>query len=97
MANDPITGERFEISNADSYEKWEQMLFDKHGKEDLQMVRKKVKNFNADLEQSNRYKKALNEEDLPKILDEFQDIKYSDSVNYEELKKKYLQLFKKKG
>ncbi|MER2175509.1 MAG: minor capsid protein [Carnobacterium sp.] len=97
IANDPITGERFEISHADSYKKWEQMLIDKHGKEDLQIVRKKVKNFNADLEQFNHYKKALNDEDLPKTLDEFQDIKYSDSVKYEELKKKYLQLFKKTG
>ena len=97
FANDPISGKRFEISHADSYKKWEKMLIEQHGKEDLQLARKKVKNFNADLDQFNRYKKVLEEDDLPKTLDEFQDIKYSDSVKYEELKKKYLQLFKKTG
>lgn len=95
-ANDPITGERFEISHADSYKKWEQMLIDRHGKKDLALARKKVKNFNTDLEQFNRYKKVL-EDEVPKTLDEFQDIKYQDSIKYEEFKKKYLQLFKNTG
>lgn len=92
FANDPITGERFEISHADSYKKWEQMLIDQHGKEDLKLVRKKVKNFNTDLAQLNRYKKVFSEGEIPKTLDYFQDIKYRDPTKYEDLKKKYLQL-----
>ena len=95
FANDPISGERFEISHASSYEKREQMLIDRHGKEDLNLARKKVENFNADVEQFNRYKKVLEKDGFSNTLDDFQDIKYSDSAKYEELKKKYLQLLKK--
>lgn len=92
FANDPITGERFEISHSDSYKKWEKMLIDRHGKEDLKLARKKVNNFNSDLKQFNRYKKVLSENDMPKTLDDFQSIKYENTFKYEELKRIYLQL-----
>lgn len=88
-ANDPISGERFEISHADSYEKWEQMFIDRHGKEDLKLVRKKVKNFNADLSQLNRYKSIIGTDNTPKTLDDFQNMKYNEDKNYSELKSLY--------
>ena len=89
FANDPITGKQIEISHADSYKKWEQMLIDQHGKEDLKLARKKVKNFNADLAQLNRYKSVIGTENIPKTLDDFQDMKYNEDKNYNELKSLY--------
>lgn len=89
FANDPISGKQFGISYADSYKKWEQMLIDQHGKENLKLARKKVKNFNVDLKQFNRYKSAIGLENTPKTLDDFQDMKYNEGNNYTELKSLY--------
>lgn len=88
-ANDPITGERFEISHADNYKKWEQMLIDKHGNQDLELQRTKVKNLNQDSKQYSKYKKLLDGDDFPKTLDKFQDIKYKDKERWDSIKKKY--------
>lgn len=89
MANDPLTGDRFEISHADNYKKWEQMLIDKHGNQDLELQRTKVKNLNQDSKQYSKYKKLLDEDNFPKTLDKFQDIKYKDKERWESIKKKY--------
>lgn len=97
FANDPISGKRFEISHADSYKKWEQMLIDQHGKEDLQLARKKVKNFNANLEQFNRYKSVIGPENTPKTLDDFQDMKYNEGRDYKLIKTDYNRRMKLKN
>lgn len=96
-ANDPISGERFEVSHADSYKKWEQMLIDQHGKEDLQLARKKVKNFNADLKQFNLYKTVICSENMPKTLDDYQDMKYNDGRDYKLTKADYSRRMKLKN
>lgn len=97
FANDPISGKRFEISHADSYKKWEQMLIDQHGKEDLQLARKKVKNFNADLKQFNRYKSVIGPENTLKTLDDFQDMKYNEGRDYKLIKTDYNRRMKLKN
>lgn len=89
VANDPLTGDRFTISHSDHYKKWEKMLIDKHGKQDLELQRTKVKNLNQDSKQYSKYKKLLDEDDFPKTLDKFQDIKYKDKERWESIKKKF--------
>lgn len=93
----PITGERFEVFHSISYKKWEQMLINRHGRQDLALARKKVRNFNYDLEQFNRYKKVSEDGDMFKTLDDFQNIKCGNADQYEALLKKYRRLFNKTG
>lgn len=86
-ANDPITGETFTINMSDNYKKWEQKLQEKHGKEKIEINRKELFNFNRDEEQYNRYKELIGEKNMPDSVEDFQRIKYNNSVKYERIKK----------
>lgn len=87
-AIDRVTGKTMDISQRTNYKEWEQMLIKKHGKADVEKVKKMVKNHKVDLNQLRRYKNVL-KDDAPKTLDEFQKIKYGDLKEYERLKKLY--------
>lgn len=51
-------------------------------------MKRKVKNYKTDLAQFRRYSKVI-KKDIPKTLDEFQNIKYKNAELWKELKKKY--------
>ena len=90
-AIDRITNKRMEIKKRTNYQEWEDMLIKRHGKQDVEIAKKKVKNYNADLNQFRRYKNVL-KDDAPKTLDDFQTLKYGDKQAYEAMKKRYREL-----
>lgn len=90
-AIDRITNKRMEIKKRTNYQEWEDMLIKSHGKKDVEIAKKKVKNYNADLSQFRRYKNIL-KDDVPKTLDDFQTLKYGDKQAYEAMKKRYREL-----
>ena len=89
IAIDRITGKEMNITQKTDYTDWEKMLIEKHGQRNVDVARKKAKNFNNDSKQFRRYKNTLDENELPKTLDDFQDKKYTDPDWWEEIKGKY--------
>ncbi|WP_414838886.1 hypothetical protein [Carnobacterium sp. TMP28] len=65
------------------------MLLDKHGQENIELQRKKVKGLKEDSKQYAKYKKVFSENEILSTLDDFQNIKYNDEKEWEILKKKY--------
>lgn len=89
IANDPITGKTFTINHSDAYRQWEKMLLDKHGEKDLDIAKTKVKNYRSDLAQFNRYKSIIGTDNTPKSFDKFQEMKYNDGSEWDDLKELY--------
>lgn len=94
-ANDPLAKKTFEIDQRTNYKEWEEMLTKRHGKEEIETFRKKVKNLTADIKQFNRYKAALGDEFTYKTVDDFQNVKYADPSVYEKLKDLYAKAIRK--
>lgn len=93
QAIDRVTGKTMEITQRTNYAEWEKLLIERHGKQDVETAKKKVKNYNADLNQFRRYKNVL-KDDVPKTLDDFQTLKYGDKQAYEAMVKKYREMKK---
>lgn len=74
---DPIGKEYFTLDLGATYKQWEKQIIDKNGKKDVALMRKKVKNYSADLKQYRRYQQAISKKQVPKTFDEFQDLKYN--------------------
>lgn len=87
-AIDRVTGKTMTIDQRTNYAEWEKLLIERHGKQDVETAKKKVKNYNADLNQFRRYKNVL-KDDVPNTLDDFQTLKYGDKHAYEAMVKKY--------
>ena len=85
-ARDPVTGKTFTVSGNMTYEKW----YDEYvkGKPEAELNEKMIKNRSADQKQYERYKKVLGN-DIPKTLDSFQEMKYTDSDKWGSLKQGY--------
>ncbi len=82
-ATDPITGKPATVSADMSYKEW----YDKHvkGNAAAEANEKAVRNLSSDRNQFERYRKLLGRE-MPKTLEEFQKIKYTDTHNFGLLK-----------
>lgn len=87
IANDPISNKTFSISQSDGYKKWEELLLAKHGQANFDLQKKKVKQYKVDLIQFNKYRKILGKDLLPKTLDDFQNLKYTDKEKWNEILK----------
>jgi len=83
-AEDPVTGKEVYVDKNMTYPEW----YDKYVKENPEAVlkEKKLKNAGTDQKQFDKYKQILGAENLPKSLDKFQDIKYTDETEYGILK-----------
>jgi len=83
-ARDPITGKTVYVDDKMTYPEW----YEKYVKDNPQaeLKEKKLKNAGADQKQFNDYKQRLGAENLPKSLDKFQNIKYTDETEYGILK-----------
>lgn len=82
IANDPVTGQTFNIQMDTTYKQWEEMLIERNSVKELDLMKIKVRNFHYDLKQYRRYKDILGENNLPESFDKFQEIKYTDSKNW---------------
>lgn len=74
-AIDPATGKRIKVPRSMSYWEW----YDKYvkGKPEVELEEKKIKNRSSDRVQHQNYRKLLGT-DVPKKLDDFQNMKYND-------------------
>lgn len=93
-ARDPVTGKNVLVPANMHYAEW----YGKYvkGNEQALMNEKLHKNKSSDRKQYERYKDVLGIKNVPKTLEEFQNIKYNDSDQWETLKsnlrsKNYLQ------
>lgn len=66
----------------------------KIGKEKLDILSKKHRNYNRDKEQYEKYKKVLGYEKMPETFDLFQEMKYIDIEEYTNFKNRYSVLTK---
>lgn len=83
-ALDPATGKRIKVPATMTYSDWYKKFVE--GNPDAKLEEKKIKNRSTDRKQHQNYRQILGD-DIPKTLDEFQDIKYTDSEKW-----KYMQL-----
>lgn len=71
-----VTGETFTIKQSTTYKEWEKMLLDKHGEKDLNLAKKKVKNYRSDLAEYNKLTDEYKKKHSIKSFDDYQNKKY---------------------
>ncbi|WP_225428332.1 minor capsid protein [Levilactobacillus enshiensis] len=84
-ARDPIVDKAIKIPADATYRDWEKMLLNKHGKQDVQLMQKKIANQSSDIEQYRRYQSVLGNKNVAKTFDDFQTMKYTDGGTYQQL------------
>lgn len=75
-AIDRVTGEEMTIKQSTTYKEWEKMLLDKHGEKDLNIAKKKVKNYRVDLAEYNKLTDEYKKKHDIKSFDDYQEYKY---------------------
>ena len=88
-AIDRVTGKTMTIKQSTTYKEWEKMLLDRNGKVNIEIAKKKVKNYRSDLAQFNKYKSIIGSDNIPNSFDKFQEMKYNDGSEWEQLKDNY--------
>jgi len=87
-ARDPLTGKTYLIDNM-SYDEWYQkFVVGKYGEQDAAKFEKMIKNKSTDRKQYDNYRKVLGK-DAPKTFDNFREVKYNDSKEWERLNQLY--------
>ncbi|WP_165815172.1 minor capsid protein [Levilactobacillus bambusae] len=84
-ARDPIADETMKIPRFSTYQQWEQMLVDKHGQPEVNLMQKKVKNYTRDLKQYRGMQSDLGDENMPVSFDNYQNMKYRNDKDWKEL------------
>lgn len=89
IARDPVTGENYYTSSK-TYAEWKTEIDKKYGDGTLSLEHKKHIRYNKDFEQYNNYKNVLGSKNLPKTIEEFQNLKYTNIDEYDLMKSYYL-------
>ncbi|HCT92996.1 MAG TPA: phage head morphogenesis protein [Lachnospiraceae bacterium] len=84
IARDPVTGKTFKVPATMTYAEWYKKYV--AGKPEAQLEEKKIRNRASDREQHRKYRQILGDQ-VPKKLDDFQDMKYTKKEKWDELKK----------
>ncbi len=85
-ARDPETGKTYTVHGDMNYQEWyDRFVVDKYGKDKTEVFEKMIKNKSSDRKQFNEFKEVLGK-DSPKILKDFQDLKYNDIKEWELIK-----------
>ena len=85
-ARDPETGKSYLVSADTTYEEWQKELNQQFGEGYSATKRKMVQNRAKDSKQYQTYLSILGKENMPKSLDEFQNLKYNNINEWSELK-----------
>lgn len=85
-ARDPVTGKNALVPAGMTYEEWYRKNVE--GRAQVEYKEMAVKNHSADRKQYEKYKTALGE-DVPKSLDSFQKMKYTDKKKWSALRHEY--------
>ena len=82
-AIDPVTGKEIHVPAGMTYDQWYQTYV--VGNPEAELNEKKIRNRYSDRKQLERYR-AIIGDDIPKNLDEFQNLKYNEPEKWKELK-----------
>jgi SPP1 gp7 family putative phage head morphogenesis protein len=88
-ALDPISGKIIPIRGATTYNEWMDKLKEMYSDDEIDLQKSKIKNIQKDNADYRRLKDVLGKENSPKLLDEYQQIKYNDDEDWQALKKTY--------
>lgn len=87
-ARDPVTGKNELVPGDMTYKEWRKGLDEKHGKNQVDIMEKKIRNKTADKKQHTSYRGRLGN-DVPKPFADFQDLKYNRVADWESTKRQY--------
>ena len=88
-ARDPKTGKTYVLPKNMSYDEWyKKYVVEKYGSQEAEKFEKIIKNKALDKKQYQKYKQILGDE-VPKSFDKFQELKYNNAKEYEDLKTLY--------
>lgn len=82
-AKDPETGEIIEVPMSMTYEEWQQKYDELHPDMPLYRQRDKIYRRTADERMWHEYQAVAGKENIPKTLDEFQNLKYNKSSQHD--------------
>lgn len=88
-ARDPETGKTYTVPGNMNYNEWyKKNVVNKYGEQKAESFEKMIKNKASDKKQLERYKEVLGKES-PKTFKDFQELKYNNSEEYNNLKDLY--------
>lgn len=88
-ARDLETGENYLVSGNTAYKDWFADQEKKHGAVTLKTFQDKVQNLNTDKRQLKKYTDVLGEDNVPKSIEAFQEMKYNDSDKFKVIRTNY--------
>lgn len=89
IANDPISGETFDLPQRATYEDWINKLRESYSDDEIAKHKEMILNRSKDNEQYRHMKTIIPKEDWPTNLDSFQEIKYNDGRDWQLTKLDY--------
>lgn len=89
FARDPVTGERMKVPADETYKEWHKRMVEKHGAEAINTAEKSIKNYSRDKIQYQNYCNVLGSKLVPDSLEEFQEVKYGNKSQWNDLKYKF--------
>lgn len=89
FARDPVTGERMKVPADETYKEWYQRMVEKHGSEAINTAEKSAKNYSRDKIQYQNYCNVLGSKLVPGSLEKFQEVKYGNKSQWNDLKYKF--------
>lgn len=89
IANDPISGETFDLPQRANYEDWINKLRESYSDDELAKRKEMILNRSKDNEQYRHMKTIIPKENWPTNLDSFQEIKYNDGRDWQLTKLDY--------
>lgn len=85
----PVTGRDEVVDVKENYDQWLKRQQETHGVDTVDTFMKKTKNLSNDRKQYQSYINVLGKENMPSSLSKFQDLKYKNVVQWNDLKYNY--------
>lgn len=89
FARDPVTGERMKVPADETYKEWHKRMVEKHSAEAINTAEKSAKNYSRDKIQYQNYCNVLGSKLVPCSLEKFQEVKYGNKSQWNDLKYKF--------
>ena len=89
FARDPVTGERMKVPADETYKEWHKRMVEKHSAEAINTAEKSAKNYSRDKIQYQNYCNVLGSKLVPGSLEKFQEVKYGNKIQWNDLKYKF--------